>query len=311
MSNFCAVIGSVPGTYRLFTAPVGSESHVLEDVALRHLRQKLQRDRVRIGDHIAGKRLTRSVRIIRQHRVVDGEVVGREVACPLRAGGDGEDVRAVKQLLLRRLVVAKEEQLVVQDRSADRCAFLVPMEGGRRVGRSAGKLALLVEVLVRRQRVGAENTKHIPVKLVRARFAHQADHARSAALVRRRSVLGLHARLLHRVFGNFHRRNNRPRIIFGDPQRAAVQHVIHRSHDGAVDGVGGDIDARPSAGDAGDGLGIRRVRRSVGRRHARAQLRQVEDIAVQQRYAVDGIGGDQLPHGRVARLHQVGLRRSH
>ena len=93
----------------------------------------------------------------------------RKIAGALRGGGHGEDIRSVELLLLRRLVVGKEEKLVVQDRPADGAAFLVAMEGGRRVRRAAANLALLVEVFVGGQNVGPENAEGVAMELIARR----------------------------------------------------------------------------------------------------------------------------------------------
>ncbi len=207
-------------------------------------------------------------------------------------------------LLLGRLVVAKEEELVVQDGSADGAAFLIAMEGGRRVRCAVAQLALLVEVLVGCQNIGAENAERIAMKLIAARFGDKADDAGSAALVGGRGVLRFDAGLFDAVLGNVERGNDGGDVVFGNAQWAAIDHVIDRSNDGAVDGVRGDIDAGTAAGDVLNGKGAGGVGCAIGRSNSGAELHKIEDIAREQRNAVDGFGGDQLAHGGVACVHQ-------
>ena len=82
---------------------------------------------------------------------------------------------------------------------------------------------------------------------MRAGLGDQADDACSAALIRGRRVLRLDAGLFYAVFGNIQRRNDGGDIVFGDAQRAAVDHVVDRTNDRAVDGVRRNIDSRPAA----------------------------------------------------------------
>ena len=63
------------------------------------------------------------------------------------------------------------------------------------------------------------------------------------------------------------------------PQGAKVEHEVNGSKNCAIDAVGGDIDIRAPAGDIDDGFGVGRVRRSVGRGDAGAQLHQVVNVA--------------------------------
>ena len=102
-------------------------------IALGEFREKLQRDGIGIGDDIAGECLARAVWVIRNKRVVDREAVRREVAGALGSGGDSECVGAIELLLLRVFVVAKDKELIVEDRAADRAAFLVAMKVERRL----------------------------------------------------------------------------------------------------------------------------------------------------------------------------------
>ena len=145
---------------------VGRRVAIRADVALGHLREELQRDGIGIGDLVAGEGLPRAVRIVGHERVVDGEGVAGEIARSLRGGGHGEIVGAVVALFVGVLVIAEEEQLVVQDGAADCAAFLVAMEGRRRVAiaRIGGELALLVEVLIGGQNIGAEDAERVAVK---------------------------------------------------------------------------------------------------------------------------------------------------
>ena len=61
-------------------------------IALGKLGEKLQRDGIRVGNLVAGKRLPRPVWIIELGRVIDRKVVGRKVAGPFRGGGNGKGV---------------------------------------------------------------------------------------------------------------------------------------------------------------------------------------------------------------------------
>ena len=183
MSNLCAVVGSSPGRKKLFSCAVRIRiASARVHIALGHVGKKLQRRRIRIGNHVVRKGLPRSVGIVGNERIVDGKAVGRKVAGALRAGGHRKVVRSIELLLLRRLVIAKDEELVVQDGSADGPAFLVAVKGRRRVGCAVAQLALLVEVLVRGQHVGPEDAEGIAVELVRPGLRDQADDA-----LRRRS----------------------------------------------------------------------------------------------------------------------------
>src|SRR5208283_1882227 len=128
------------------------------------------------------------------------------------------------------------------------------------------------------------------MKLVAAGFAGQADNARAAALIGGRSVLGFDAKFFHAILGNFHGREDGGDVVFSNTQRAAVDHKVNRSLDGAVDGVRRDIDIWASARNVDDRLRTGRVGRSIGRGHAGAQLYQIKDIAGEQRDAIDGGG---------------------
>ena len=61
-------------------------------------------------------------------------------------------------------------------------------------------------------------------------------------------MLRLHAVLVGCSLGNLEGGEDGGDVVFGDAQRAAVEHVIDRADDGPVDAVGGDIDrGRPLA----------------------------------------------------------------
>ena len=88
------------------------------------------------------------------------------------------------------------------------------------------------------------------------------------------------------------------------PKRAAIDHVVDRALDCAVDGVGRNIDSGTAAGNVFDRKGTRGIRRAVCGCNSGAQLNKVVDIARQQRHAVDGIGVDELPDRRIAGFNQ-------
>src|ERR1035438_6741859 len=171
------------------------------------------------------------------------------------------------------------------------------MERRRRIRCAVHYLALLVEVLVRGENVGAEDTERIPVKLIASRLCYKADHTSSAALVGSRGILRFHARLFDAVLGNVEGGNDGCDIIFRDAQRTAINHVIDGSNDGAVDGVRGNIDPRAAAGDVLNGKGAGGVWCPVCGSNAGAELYEVEDVAREKGDAVDGFRGDQLAYG--------------
>ena len=87
------------------------------------------------------------------------------------------------------------------------------------------------------------------MKFIGAGLTHQADDTGRTALVGGWRILRLHANFFDTIFRNIHCRNNRGGIIFRNSDRAAIEHVVNGSHDGAVDRVGGNIDSRPPARD--------------------------------------------------------------
>ena len=131
----------------------------------------------------------------------------------------------------------------MQDWPADRATLLVAVKIGRLIGRAVCQLALLVEVVVGSENVGPENPEDVAVKLVAAGLADEADDARTSTLVRSRRVLGFDAVLVNAVFGNLHCRDDCGCVVFCDSKRTAVEHVVNRTDDGAVDGVRRNIDA--------------------------------------------------------------------
>ena len=88
-----------------------------------------------------------------------------------------------------------------------------------------------------------------------ARLADEADNACAAAQVGGRRVLRFDADLLDGVFRNVQRGDDGGSVVFGDAQRAAVDHVVDRAYDRAVEGVRGNVNAGTSARDIGDGEG--------------------------------------------------------
>src|SRR5208282_5867989 len=103
-------------------------------------------------------------------------------------------------------------------------------------------------------------------------------------------VLGFDANLLHAVFRNVHSRDNSGCVVLGDADGAAVDHVIDGADDGAVNGVGGNVDARPADGNVLNGLhGVARVGRAIDRVHAGAQLDEVVNVTRHQGHAVNGV----------------------
>src|SRR3954464_8537955 len=100
------------------------------------------------------------------------------------------------------------------------------MESRRCVFEALLKLELLIEILIRRKQIRAEFSESRSMELVGSRFAYQAYDAGATALVRGGCVLGLHSDFLYRVFGNLHGWHDRGRIVFRDPNRAAVDHVV-------------------------------------------------------------------------------------
>ena len=174
---------------------------------------------------------------------------------PVRSarGGNGKDIRSVELLLLRRFVVAKEEELVVHDRAAEWPRL--PDSDGTRERRLADPPAswlCLLKYSFAASTSGRKTPNSVAMELVGAGLGDQADNARSAALIRSRRVLRLDARLFHAVFGDIERRNDGAGIVLGDAQRTAVDHVVDRADDRAVDGVGRDIHSRPTARNVGD-----------------------------------------------------------
>src|SRR5450631_913533 len=150
------------------------------NITLRHFRQIEQADGIRVGDHVPGKRLPRSDQsrvwrssggVIGLGWVVNGEAHGRKVSDPFGAGGNGIVLDALELLLLRVLVIRKEEEFVLDDGSADGSAFLVTVESRRSIALSAGRLTLLIEIVVRGQDVGPEYSKPVAMKLVGAGLA--------------------------------------------------------------------------------------------------------------------------------------------
>ena len=104
--------------------------------------------------------------------------------------------------MLRSLIIAKDEELLVHDGSAYRSAFLVTVKSGRCVGLTRKVLALFVEIFICRYDLGAKYCKSVAMVAVSAGLAHQADDARATALVGGRSVLGLHAELGYGILSN-------------------------------------------------------------------------------------------------------------
>src|SRR5271170_1997055 len=135
----------------------------------------------------------------------------------------------------------------MQDWPADGSAFLVAMKALRRVGEAAQKLALLVEVIIRGKNVRPENSEGVAMEFVAAGFTRQADDAGCTALVGSWSVLCFDSIFVHAVFRNFRHGNDGGNIVFRDPQRTAVKHVIDGPEDGAVDAVRRDVHSWPAA----------------------------------------------------------------
>src|SRR5579863_1847809 len=86
-----------------------------------------------------------------QHRVAGHE---------LRTGGD-------RHVFDRRLIISKDEQLVVLDGSADGAAELVPLE---RIGHVSEKVSRVQSVI-------AQKLKAHSVPLIRSRSGGNADHS--------------------------------------------------------------------------------------------------------------------------------------
>jgi hypothetical protein len=126
------------------------------------------------------------------------------------------------------------------------------MERWRCVLLSGTYLALLVEVLVGRQDVRTEDAEGIAVELVAARLADQANHASGATLIGSWSVLGFDTNLVDAVLGQVHSGNDSRRVVFGDAQRAAIDHVINRADNSAVNRVRRNVDTGAAAGDVLD-----------------------------------------------------------
>ena len=125
--------------------------------------------------------------------------------------------------------------------------------------------------------------------MIGAGLADQADDTRGAALVGGRRILGFDANFVNAVLGNIHRRNDGGGIVFRDSDGTAIEHVVDRADDGAVDGGGRDIDSGTPDRNVLNRLHrIARVGRTVGRSHARTQLHEIVNIAVEQRDAIDG-----------------------
>ena len=277
-------------------------------VALGKHGEIFQRDGIGVGNYVAWYWLARSVRIVGDRRVVYGIGVRGKVTRPLRGGGNREEGR-IELRLLRRFVVAKEEELLAQDGAADGTAFLIAMKVKWLVGGAVGQLALLEEVIVGGENVRPENSEGVAMEAVTAGLAGQADNARASALVRGRRVLGFDAVFVHAVFRNLRHGDDGSDIVFRNPQRATVEHVIHRPEDGAIDAVRGDIDTGPPTRDVIELHRVARVWRAVGRGNAGAQLHQVIDIARKQGDAIDGFGADELADGGVAGIDDIdGLR---
>ncbi len=111
-----------------------------------------------------------------------------------------------------------------------------------------------------------------------------------AALVGGRRILGFDANLFDAILRNVHRRDDGGGIIFRNSDRGAIEHVVDGSDKRAVDRVSGDVDSRAPDRNILNRLHrIARVGRAVDRNHARTQLDEIVNVAVQQRDPVDGL----------------------
>src|SRR5579871_1100596 len=139
------------------------------------------------------------------------------------------------------------------------------------------------------------------MQLVGAGLAGKTDDSGGPTLVRGRGVLRFYSYFVDTILRNIQCRNDGGRVVFGDAERAAVEHVVDRAHKRAVNRVGGDVNPRTSDRDVLNRLHrIARVWRTVDGNDAGAELNEVVNVAIEERDAINLLCRDQGADGRVA-----------
>src|SRR5205823_3463122 len=117
-----------------------------------------------------------------------------------------------RRTLNRCLLSNKEEQLVLDDRSAERAAELIPFQAVL----AGGVKVLCVE------RAVSEKFESIAVKRIRSGLRHGIDGAGRMMTILGRQSAGFHLEFLKRVG----KRQRQIQIVLRIPMRAAVEHIV-------------------------------------------------------------------------------------
>ena len=221
-----------PASRKLFSTSVVAESQVV-GLGILHFGIFDRNSKAMgfgLGILFPGIGLPRAIGIIGPGRIVNRKAHFRKISGPFGAGRNGKSRLCLRTALLRILVIREKEELVFLDRAADCSALLVTVKVGRSVAlRRPTTESCLLKYSFADKAFGPEYPEHVAMKLIGAGLAHQADHSRAPALIRRRRILGFDANFLNTILGNIHRRNDGSGIVLRNSDRAAIEHVVNRS----------------------------------------------------------------------------------
>ena len=256
------------------SAGIARDGHVLHEVQ-RHRAEARRIDPV--VDEAAGERqLAAAVARRRRDR--------GEVAVQHRLRRHEADRRRRITVFDAALIAAEQEQLVLDDRRAERAAELIAVQA----------VALRREEVARVETVVAEELEGVAVHFVRSRLGHQVHRRCGVMPVPRRQRARLHLELLQRVG----KRRRQVQVV----ERIVVRAAVHDVGD-AVRLAAGDRDRDRRKILVGVEIACRRGRREAGEEN------QLGGLSSVQRQLHHALVVDHLADAGVLRLDEGGVRR--